>query len=129
MDTCEKATDPLEKGHNCGTQQLKPTETATPEVPNIPDISLRQAALIAGLGYLVVFIFGFANVRRDKLIARGDAAATADNIVGSESLFRAGVASWIVMLAADVVVAWALYVFLKPVSESLSLLTAWVRLV
>jgi hypothetical protein len=30
---------------------------------------------------------------------------------------------------ADVVVAWALYVFLKPVSESLSLLTAWVRLV
>ena len=96
---------------------------------DIADISLRQAALIAGLGYLVVFLFGFGNVRREKLIVRGDAAATASNIVASESQFRVGIATWIVMLAADVVVAWALYVFLKPVSESLSLLTAWVRLV
>ena len=85
--------------------------------------------MIAGLGYLVVFIFGFANVRRDNLVVRGDAAATANNIVASESRFRVGIASWMVMLAADLVVAWALYVFLKPVSESLSLLTAWVRLV
>lgn len=96
---------------------------------DIADLSLRGAALIAGLGYPVVFIFGFANVRRDKLVVRGDAAATANNIVASESRFRVGIASWMVMLAADLVVAWALYVFLKPVSESLSLLTAWVRLV
>ena len=93
------------------------------------DVSLRQAAVLAGLGYLIVFIFGFANIRREKLTVRGDAATTASNIVASESRFRAGTASWIVVLVADVVVAWALYVFLKPVSESLSLLTAWVRLV
>ncbi len=96
---------------------------------DLADISLRQAALIAGLGYLVIFVFGYANVRREKLIVRGDPAATASNIVASESRFRIGVASWIVMLVADVVVAWALYIFLKPVSESLSLLTAWLRLV
>ena len=96
---------------------------------DIADVSLRQAAVIAGLGYLIVFIFGFANIRREKLTVRGDAATTASNIVASESRFRAGTASWIVVLVADVVVAWALYVFLKPVSESLSLLTAWVRLV
>jgi len=98
-------------------------------VSDLADISLRQAALIAGLGYLVIFVFGYANVRREKLIVRGDPAATASNIVASESRFRIGVASWIVMLVADVVVAWALYIFLKPVSESLSLLTAWLRLV
>ncbi len=96
---------------------------------DIADVSLRQAAVIAGLGYLIVFIFGFANIRREKLTVRGDAATTASNIVASESRFRAGTASWIVVLVADVVVAWALYVFLKPVSEGLSLLTAWVRLV
>jgi hypothetical protein len=96
---------------------------------DIADVSLRQAAVFAGLGYLIVFIFGFANIRREKLTVRGDAATTAINIVASESRFRAGTASWIVVLVADVVVAWALYVFLKPVGESLSLLTAWVRLV
>ena len=92
-------------------------------------MSLRQAALIAGIGYLVIFVFGYGNVRREKLVVRGDAATTASNIAASESRFRVGVASWIVVLVADVVVAWALFVFLKPVSESLSLLTAWVRLV
>ena len=60
---------------------------------------------------------------------RGDAAATASNIGASESRFRAFIATWIVVLVADVVVAWALYIFLKPVSESVSLLTAWARLV
>ena len=96
---------------------------------DIAGMSLRQAALIAGVGYLVVFLFSFGNLRRERLTVRGDAAATARNIMASESKFRVGVATWIVVLVADVVVAWALYVFLKPVSESLSLLTAWVRLV
>ena len=94
----------------------------------IADISLRGAALIAGLGYLVIFLFGLGNVRREKLIVRGDGAATASKIVAFESQFRAFIATWMVVLVADVVVAWALYVFLKPVSDSLSLLTAWVRL-
>ncbi len=95
----------------------------------IADISLREVALVAGFGYLVVFLFGFGDLRRGKLIVRGDAAATARNIMDSESRFRVGIATWMVQLAADVVVAWALYVFLAPVSEGLSLLTAWLRLV
>jgi hypothetical protein len=96
---------------------------------DIADISLRQAALIAGVGYLVIFLFGLGNVRREKLIVRGDTAATARNIRASESRYRVGTATWMVVLAADLVVAWALFLFLKPVSESLSLLTAWARLV
>ena len=96
---------------------------------DLADISLRQAALIAGLGYVVIFVFGYGNVRREKLNVRGDPAATASNIVASESRFRVGVASWIVVLVADVIVAWALYIFLKPVSDELSLLTAWFRLI
>jgi hypothetical protein len=44
----------------------------------------------------------------DGLIVRGDAASTASKITASESLFRLGIASWIVVLALDAVVAWAL---------------------
>jgi len=60
---------------------------------------------------------------------RGDAATTASNILASELLFRVCIICWLIVLVADVIVAWGLYVFLKPVSRSLSLLTAWFRLV
>jgi len=92
-------------------------------------MSLRKAALIAGFGYAVIFLGGLGFFLISNLRVAGDAAATATNITASESQLRIGVASVIIVLAADLVVAWALYVFLKPVNESLSLLTAWVRLV
>ena len=94
----------------------------------IGDISMRRAAQVAGFGYLAVFVLGTFAFSLEDLIVPGDAAATASNISDSVLSFRAGVASLLVLLVADVVVAWALYIFLKPVSESLSLLTAWFRL-
>ena len=100
------------------------------EVTNrIGDMSLRRAAQVAGFGYLVVFVLGIFAFSLDDLIVPGDAAATASNISDSELSFRAGVASLLILLVADLVVAWALYIYLKPVSESLSLLTAWLRLI
>ena len=100
------------------------------EVTNrIGDMSLRRAAQVGGFGYLVVFVLGIFAFSLEDLIVPGDAAATASNISDSELSFRAGVASLLIVLVADAVVAWALYIFLKPVSESLSLLTAWLRLI
>ena len=94
----------------------------------IADISLRQAAIVAGFGYLSVFILGgFANF--PNFIVPGDAATTVNNIMASESLFRTYIASWVIVLAFDTLVAWALYILLKPVHKSLSLLAAWFRLV
>ena len=91
------------------------------------DISLRQAARIAGLGYLAIFLFSsytdFAGV------VSGDATASANNILANEVLFRSGIASWLIVFIADVVVAWALYVLLIPVNRTLSLLAAWLRLI
>lgn len=88
-------------------------------------------ARVAGFGYLTIFAFGiFANVfALGKLIVSGDATATADNIIASETLFRLGIASWIVAYTADLIVTWALYILLQPVNRSLSLLAAWFRLV
>ena len=92
-------------------------------------ISTRQAALIAGFAYLAVFIVSsFAQFALEKIIVQGDAAATAENIMDSELLFRLGIAAWIIVLLSDAVVAWALYLFLKPVNDGLALLAAWFRL-
>jgi hypothetical protein len=97
----------------------------------IIDISLRKAAIVAGTAILVMAaaaIFA-TDVVLSRLIVPGDAAATTDNIRTSEILFRAGIFSWLVVLICDVLAAWGLYVFLKPVNRSLSLLMAWLRLV
>lgn len=97
----------------------------------IADLSLNKTARVAGFGLLIMAFLGiFANffVFTD-LIIPGDAAATANNIIASEGLFRVGIISFIIVLLCDVVVAWALYVVLKPVNKSLSLLAAWFRLV
>jgi small-conductance mechanosensitive channel len=95
------------------------------------EISPRQAARIAGYGYLAIFVLAiFANFFvRERLIEPGDAAATASNIMGSEALFRLGLVSFLAVFVLDLVIAWALYVLFRHVSRDVSLLTAWFRLV
>jgi hypothetical protein len=97
----------------------------------ITDISLRQAAIVAGVGLLIMAILApFAEFSvRQGLIVPGDAAITAGNIMADELLFRIAIYIYLIVAILDVVVAWALYVFLKPVNKSLSLLTAWFRVV
>ena len=87
-------------------------------------------ARVAGLLYLAIIIFGiFSEVFvRSSLIVKGDAGATAANIVASEGLFRIGFAADAIMLMSDVAIAVILYVLLKPVSKTLSLTAAVFRL-
>ena len=101
-------------------------------MPNrITDISLRQAAIVAGVGLLIMTMLApFAEFYvRQSLVVRGDATTTANNIAANESLFRIAICGYLIVAVLDVVVAWSLYVLLKPVNESLSLLTAWFRVV
>jgi len=95
------------------------------------EISQRHAALIAGFGLFIMTIFYvFADIFVfQNLIVPGDATTTANNIIASEMLFRTGIGCILIVLICDVVVAWALYIFLKQVNINLSLLTAWLRLV
>jgi Domain of unknown function (DUF4386) len=93
-------------------------------------VSERQAARIAGYGYLAISVLSiFANFFvRVRLIEPDDAAATASNIMDSETLFRVALVSFLIVFVLDVVVAWALYLFFKAVNTDVSLLTAWFRL-
>lgn len=93
-------------------------------------LSLRNTARIAGVLYLVIFIGGiFAEFMvRSSLIVAGDAAATVENIIESEALFRAGIMGDLVMILSDIALALVFYVLLKPVSTTLALLAALFRL-
>lgn len=97
----------------------------------LTDTTPRRAGIIAGLGYLGLFVFAvFGNfLVIEQLIVSGDPTTTAANIADSEGLFRAGIVAFGVIFILDVVVAWALYVLFAPFARRLSLLTAWFRLV
>jgi len=97
----------------------------------ITDISLRTAALISGFSSILTaivagFAFGFV---RTSLIVPGDAVVTVNNIMASDIIFRAGIFAWLIIIILDLLVAWSLYVFFKPVNKSISLLTGWLGLV
>ena len=98
----------------------------------ITDITLQQAARIAGISYLSIFIIsaladGFMGGTASVVL--GDVTTAVDNIIGNRPLFRFGVAGWIVVMVIGVIVSWALYIFLKPVNKNLALLAAWFRLI
>jgi hypothetical protein len=94
-------------------------------------MSLRSAALVAGLGLLVMAVLAaFSNFYvLQNLVVPGDAAKTAANIIASAGRFRIAICCFLIVAVLDVVVAWALYLLLKPANRDLSLLAAWFRVV
>ena len=99
-------------------------------INRIADISQRKAVKVAGIGYLIIIIAGFfAFFVLSTLIVPGDAVKTAKNIKTNQWLFCIMIISVLIMITFDVVVGLALYVVLKPVNKSLSLLAAIFRLI
>jgi hypothetical protein len=105
------------------------TVRGDPEKRTWADITLRQAALIAASGLLVMsvlsplaFFYIFP-----KLVVRTNIVQTAQNITAHQGLFLAGILCYLVTFVGDILVAWALFVFLRPVNASLSLLASWFR--
>ncbi|WP_416827938.1 DUF4386 domain-containing protein [Ectobacillus polymachus] len=90
----------------------------------------RKSALIAGISLIIMtlaafFSYGFVH---GSLVVQGDASATFHNIKSSNMLFKAEILGWVIILITDIIVAWAFYIFLKPINKNLSLLGAWLRL-
>ncbi len=98
---------------------------------NVKPISLSKAALIAGLTLLgLAIVAPFAEMYAlPKLIVSFNASETAQNIIANKSLFVMAILAYLLAFILDLIVTWALYIFMKPVNEDLSLLTAWFRLV
>jgi len=97
----------------------------------VREMSPSAYARIAGILYLVITVAAiFAHmVIPGQLLVPGDAAATAVNITNSESLFRFGLVGLeLVVLLSEIVLSVVLYVLLKPVNKTLSLIAAVSRL-
>lgn len=105
-----------------------PTDRSAPRMTH-GEIVPRRAALIAGVGYAALFVLAiFANfVVVEGMVVADDAAATVANVSAQPGLFRLGVATFLVIAAIDVVVAWALHALLRDVAPDRSLLAGWLR--
>src|SRR5213593_757926 len=81
--------------------------------------STKNPGRFAGLLYLLASIVGFFAMAYvpSKLIVHGNAAATANNIAASETLFRLGIAAQLIGMAGFIFVALALFDLLKGVNR------------
>ena len=82
--------------------------------------STKKTARIAGLLYLVNGVTGFFGIIYvpSRLIVSGNAAATANNILASERLFRLGIVSELICAAEFVFLLWVLYRLLSAVNKT-----------
>ncbi len=97
---------------------------------HINEISLDKAARIVGALILIMTPFAFFGMMYvpTTLIVPGDAAITANNIIANEGLFRLGIVGDSIVFLIEIVLVVMLYVLLKPVSKTLSLIAAFFRL-
>lgn len=84
--------------------------------------SPKSVARIAGTFYLLLAVFsGFAELYvRGTIVERGDAAATAANVLRHETLFRIGFVSDLIGIASFLLVALALFALLKHVNQNVA---------
>lgn len=103
----------------------------TKNAPSFTNVSLRTAAIIAGMGLLLMAILSpiaYLNTFQ-RLVKFDDASLTAQNISNSMGAFRTAILLLFVVALVDVLVAWALYIVLMPVNKNLSSLAAWLRVI
>jgi hypothetical protein len=94
-------------------------------------VSLKTAALISGFGLLIMIVAApIAEMYAyPKLIVRGSLSETVETLSNHRNLFTTCILGYLVTFILDFVVAWSLYVLLKPVNAEVSLLTALFRIV
>ena len=99
--------------------------------PRFTYISLRTAAIVAGVGLLLMAILSpiaYLNTFQ-SLVKFDDAVLTAQNILNSMGAFRICIILLFTVAILDVIVAWALYILLVPANKNLSALAAWLRVI
>src|SRR5450631_2087996 len=93
-------------------------------------ITLHNAALIAGIGYLLMLGSPIAeSMFYHRLVDFSNATKTVKNLVANAELVRYGIVLYFINFVGDILAAWGLYILLKPTNENLSLFTAWLRII
>jgi hypothetical protein len=85
--------------------------------------SIKKTARLSGILYLLLGVFGaFGIMYIPSLIVPGEAAATTNNIIASESLFRFSIVSGLIAQTIFIFLVLVLYKLLKPVNKNHALL-------
>lgn len=87
-------------------------------------ISINKLARVAGFLYLIMILAGgFAEAFvREGLTVSGNPAATAQNILASEQIYRLGLVADLATLIAGTILSLIFYILFKTVNRNLSLL-------
>ncbi|MGC2699499.1 MAG: DUF4386 domain-containing protein, partial [Candidatus Acidiferrales bacterium] len=95
----------------------------------IAEASPRPRARITGVVYLFYFLTAvISELFLKGLVVDGDAAATANNLLAHQPLFRLGLATGLIAIVWYVAVTALFYDLFKPVNRSISLLAAFFSL-
>ena len=89
----------------------------------VAEVSPRVKARIAGVLYLIIIVGGiFAQIGvRGRLVVNGDAAATAQNIIAHELLYRLGFAVEVFTLLCNIPINIILYDLFKVVNKKMAM--------
>jgi len=100
--------------------------STTVAATRIAGVSPTSMARIAGFLYLIVILFGaFAELGvRAKLVVAGNPAATAQNIMAHQTLYRLGFTAEVFYLACNVPLVVIFYGLFKVVNRNVALLDA-----
>jgi hypothetical protein len=94
------------------------------------NITLRNAALIAGIGYILMIGSPIAETMfYHGLVDLSNATKTVKNIAANTALVHYSIVLYLINFIGDFLAAWGLYILFKPVNENLSLFTAWLRII
>ena len=93
--------------------------------------ALQKSARTAGIGLVFMFVFGILadSIIMPKIVVWQDALQTTKNLLNNQQIFRTGIFCYASDMLANIVVAIALALFLKPVNRPIALLSAGFRLV
>jgi Domain of unknown function (DUF4386) len=83
-------------------------------------MATKHTARLAGVLYLVNGVTGFFGIIYvpSRLVVSGNVAATANNILASERLFRAGIVSELICATEFIFLVWVLYRLLGGVNKT-----------
>lgn len=94
------------------------------------DVIQSRWARVVGFSYLFALVPAvFAEFYVSGRLVSANAITTAQNIIAHERLFRVGLASNLIVFAADVLLVTALYIVLERVNRRLALLATFFRLI
>ena len=93
--------------------------------------SIGRAGKTVGIGLAIMFVFGILadSVIMPKIIKWQDILQTSNNIIANEQMFRIGIICYWGDLLANALIAFAIYILLKPVNNTLGIVAAGFRLV